>query len=204
MIERRELVEKARNPWWQAAAALALVALAVTLALGGFRSATAKAKPLPRSGAGQPLRSGAMTVTPLRAWLAHYPPGGRVDPATLYLVLEAEIENRTDRSFNGYGFLREDVVLVGGQGEPTPPDTLKLADDHSNLGALQPRLRQRVELVWTLPPGNEAPAQPLFGLFARDYVAKAYLNDASGWIQGAPQALMQLPVQDLRDRVVAP
>jgi hypothetical protein len=35
-------------------------------------------------------------------------------------------------------------------------------------------------------------------------VAKAYLNDQGGWMQGAPMALMQLPLRDLRDRVVAP
>lgn len=207
MVGKQELIDKARNPWWQAAAAVALLALVLTFVLGGFRDASGKAHPLPRSGADKTLRSGAMAVTPRQAWLAHYPPGGRVDPAdpqALYLVLEADVENLTERSFNGYGFLREDVVLVDARGEPTRPELLKRADDHSILTALQPRLTQRVELVWPLPAGATVPAQPLFGLFARDYVAKAYLNDQGGWMQGAPKALMQLPVRDLRDRVVAP
>ncbi|TMN25100.1 hypothetical protein [Pseudoxanthomonas sp. X-1] len=207
MVGKQELIEKARNPWWQAAAAVALLALVITTALGGFGDASGKPHPLPRSGADTTLRSGAMAVTPRRTWLAHYRPGGRVDPAdpqALYLVLEADIENLTGRSVNGYGFLREDVVLVDARGEPTRPDVLQLADDHSTLTGLQPRLRQRVELVWSLPAGTAVPAQPLFGLFARDYVAKAYLNDQGGWMQGAPMALMQLPLRDLRDRVVAP
>ncbi|ROU08911.1 hypothetical protein [Lysobacter enzymogenes] len=204
MANQDELIGAARNPWWQAAAAVAAIALVATLALGGFKPAQSKAKPLPQYAAGQRAQSGAMAVTPLRAWVARYRPGGRIEPNQLYLVLQADIENRTGRSFGGHLYLLQDLILVGPKLEAVKADLPLAADDHMVLGDLHPRLKQRVDLVWKLPPGYVyAPAQA-FGLFGREYKAKAYLNDAGGWMQDKPKAKFVLPVQDLRDRLVAP
>lgn len=205
MANKDELVQAARNPWWQGAALLALVAVVVTFALGGFKPAKSKTKPLPQYQAGHRYQGDALAVTPLRAWVARYRPGGRVDPTQprLYLVLQAELENRTPRSVSGMGHPHQDVVLVR-QGQPIKADYLQLTDDHTLLAALHPRLKQRVDLVWALPPGYVHSPQQTWGVFARAYKAKAYLNDEGAWMQGAPAAKFLLPVQDLRDRAVAP
>lgn len=207
MANKDELVKAARNPWWQGAAAVALVALVVTFALGGFKQAKSTSKPLPQYSAGHRYQGEAMAVTPLRAWVARYKPGGRVDPydpTKLYLVLQVEIENRTPRSFNGFGYPREDVILVSAKREPIQPDLLLMSDDHSVAADLHPRLKQRVDLVWSLPKNYVHAPQQTWGVFARAYKAKAYINDEGAWVQGKPAAKFLIPVQDLRDRAVAP
>ncbi|NUO75654.1 MAG: hypothetical protein HOQ32_06530 [Lysobacter sp.] len=204
MADKDELIGAARNPWWQAAAAVAAVALVATFALGGFKQAKSQTKPLPQYSAGQRVLSGAMAVTPLRAWVARYRPGGQIEPDQLYLVLQADIENLTERSFGGFGYPLKDLILVSATREPVRADNLQMADDHGVIGDLHPRMVQRVDLVWKLPPAYVYAPRQTFGLFARDYKAKAYLNDESGWMQGDPMAKLELPVQDLRDRLVAP
>lgn len=204
MANKDELIGAARNPWWRAAAIVAAVALVATFALGGFKPAKSKTKPLPQYSAGQRVRSGAMAVTPVRAWVARYRPGGRMEPNQLYLVLQADIENLTGRSYNGFGYPRQDLILVSAQREPVQADNLLMADDHGVIADLHPRLTQRVDLVWKLPPAYVYAPLQTFGLFARDYKAKAYLNDEGAWVQGDPLAKLELPVQDLRDRLVAP
>lgn len=204
MANKDELIGAARNPWWQAAAAVAALALAATVALGGFEPAKAKAKPLPQYAAGQRVQSGAMAVTPLRAWVARYRPGGRIEPGRLYLVLQADVENRTGRSFGSYQYLIKDLILVGPTLQPIQADLPLAADDHTVLGDLHPRLKQRVDLVWKLPPDYVYAPTQAFGLFGREYKAKAYLNDEGAWMQDKPKAKFKLAVQDLRDRQVAP
>lgn len=204
MANKDELIGAARNPWWQAAAAVAALALVLTFALGGFKPAKGKAKPLPQYSAGKRVQTGAMAVTPLRAWVAYYRPGGRIEPNQLYLVLQAEVENRTGRSFNSHGYLLDDLILVGAKREAVKASLPLGADDHSLLVALHPRLKQRIDLVWKLPPGYVYAPTQLFGLFGRDYKAKAYLNDEGAWVQDKPAASFMLAVQDLRDRRVAP
>lgn len=204
MANKDELIGAARNPWWQALAAVAAVALIAVFALGGFEPAKAKAKPLPQYPAGKRVQTGAMAVTPLSAWVAYYKPGGRIEPGQLYLVLQAEVENRTGRSFNSHGYLLDDLILVGPKREIVKAGLPLAADDHSLLADLHPRLKQRVDLVWKLPPDYAYAPTQLFGLFGRDYKAKAYLNDEGAWLQDKPAASFKLAVQDLRDRRVAP
>ncbi|MGO1069834.1 hypothetical protein [Lysobacter sp. CA199] len=207
MANKDELVKAARNPWWQAAAGLALIALVATVALGGFQQAKSVTKPLPQYQAGHRFQGGAMAVTPLRAWVARYKPGGQIDrfnPDKLYLVLQADIENRTPRSFGGLMYPIKDLILVGKGGEPVSAETLLIAEDHTLAVDLHPRMKQRVDVVWTLPKGYVYSPQATFGVFARDYKAKAHLNDEGAWVQGKPAAKFLVPVQDLRNRMVAP
>jgi hypothetical protein len=204
MANKDELVQTARNPWWQGAAALALVAVVATAALGGFGQA--KSKPLPQYKAGHRYQGGALAVTPLRAWVARYKPGGRVDAFNpkSYLVLQVEVENRTPRSFSAFGYPQQDLILVSDKREPIKSDLLMRSDDHSVAGDLHPRLKQRIDLVWTLPKNYVYAPQATFGVFARAYKAKAYINDEGAWVQGKPAAKYAMAVQDLRDRAVAP
>jgi hypothetical protein len=207
MANKDELVKAARNPWWQGAAAVAAIALVLTFALGGFKQAKSVTKPLPQYQAGHRYQGGAMAATPLRAWVARYKPGGQVDAfnqGKLYLVLQVEIENRTPRSFSGFGYPQADLILVNQQREPVKADLLLNADDHSILTDLHPRMKQRVDLVWNLPKNYVYSPQETFGVFARDYKAKAYLNDEGAWLQGKPAAKYRIAVSDLRDRMVAP
>lgn len=206
MANKDELVKAARNPWWQGIAAVAAIAVVVTFALGGFKQAKSVSKPLPQYTAGHRFEGGAMAITPLRVWVARYKPGGQIDRfrPKMYLVMQVEIENRAARSFIGFDFPRADLILLSKQGEPIKADTLLMADDHSVVSNLHPRMKQRVDLVWDLPKTYTYSPQQAFGVFARDYKAKAYLNDEGAWVQGKPAAKFVIPVQDLRDRGVAP
>jgi hypothetical protein len=207
MANKDELVKAARNPWWQGAAAVAAIALVLTFALGGFKQAKSVTKPLPQYQAGHRYQGGAMAATPLRAWVARYKPGGQVDAfnqGKLYLVLQVEIENRTPRSFSGFGYPLKDLILVSKGGTPVPAQSLMMSDDHTIVADLHPRMKQRVDLVWDLPKDYVYSPQETFGVFARDYKAKAYLNDEGAWLQGKPAAKYRIAVSDLRDRMVAP
>ncbi|MGH8082524.1 MAG: hypothetical protein ACREP7_18255 [Lysobacter sp.] len=207
MANKDELVKAARNPWWQGVAAVAAIAVVATFALGGFKQAKSLTKPLPQYQAGHRYQGGAMAITPLRAWVARYKPGSQIDrfnPGKQYLVLQVEIENRTSRSFSGFGYPLQDLILVSKKREPIPAQTALIADDHTIAADLHPRVKQRVDLVWDLPKNYQYSPQETFGVFARDYKAKAYLNDEGAWMQGDPAAKYAIAVQDLRDRMVAP
>ena len=88
-----ELARAIRNPWWRAAAALAVIAVAATAAFGGFRETRGKLMAKPPFAAGHRVDAGAMAITPLRAWVALKNPAGTANSfrPEQYLVLQARI-----------------------------------------------------------------------------------------------------------------
>lgn len=205
MANKDELLLAAKNPWWQGAAVLALIALGATAVLGGFREAQTKPLPTHAAGSGFRFEGGALSLQPLRAWVARYSPGGRIDAnrPQAFLVLQVLAENRTERSFSGYGYLRQDLILVR-NGQPVQADNLLVSADHTQLTHLHPKLPQKVDLVWRLPATYVYSPEESWGVFERDYNAKLYLNDEGGWAQGAPHGKFQMKVEDRRNEWVSP
>lgn len=194
------LKQAVKSTRWRIAAAVVLLAVIVTAALGGFRAApktSAKSEEL-----GKRVATQALAVTPLRAWLDAKHPLGLADPTPPvdYLVLEADVENLTQRS-NNY-FLASDLVWLTGQEDQKGKrsDATYRVDDTTILGDLQPKLPVRVRMTWKLPRGQALASPVRFGLYARRYVEKTYLTGESTWLQDGPGMTLRLPVEDRRGR----
>lgn len=207
-----ELARAIRNPWWRAAAVLAVIAVAATAALGGFRETRGKLMAKPPFAAGHRVDTGAMAITPLRAWIALKNPAGTANSfrPEQYLVLQARIENLTDSGYGAYSRLKDDVVLFAdgipvsaakksGPGPETlNADTLMRADDHTFSVALPPRLPVDVDLVWKLSPDRIVPKTLTWGVVGRNFVEQTFLTRESGWLQDRGKARWQLAVEDRR------
>lgn len=193
-----ELVHAARNPWWRAAALLGLVALALTAALGGLRKAPEKA--MTRHTVGERADTGALFITPSRAWISQVKPGRTPDPASSerYLVLRAVIEDRTRGGGSAYAYLQSDLVRLLPTHAPIKAKSLQRADDHSAYLDFPPRLPVEVDLVWALEAGEPWPERADFGAYRRRFVEETYLTRESGWIQGDPGTRWSLAVEDRR------
>jgi hypothetical protein len=217
MSARKELSDAIDTPWLRAAMVLAVLATVVIAALGGFRKATAGtgASQVPDFAAGVPLDTGAMQVTALQAWRSLQDPDGISDPGNpqQYLVLRVRVDNRSGKTTSTYGHLQEDLVWLPGEREgdgegeglvEVKADRFLRADDHTLADVLHPGMPTEIDMVWKLPPGKALPAKLQWGVSAREFSPKATFFGASGWIQGRPLAKLVLPVEDRRDRVIAP
>lgn len=223
-IKDDELARAIRNPWWRAAAILAVIAVAATAVLGGFRETRGKLMAKPPFAAGHRVDAGAMAITPLRAWIALKNPAGTANSfrPEQYLVLQARIENLTDTGYGAYIHLKDDVVLfadgivadgiappaakkASGSGPETlNADTLMRADDHTFSVALPPRLPVDVDLVWKLPPDHIVPKTLTWGVVGRNFVEQTFLTRESGWLPDRGKARWRLAVEDRRMAERAP
>ncbi|WP_242111926.1 hypothetical protein [Luteimonas aquatica] len=202
-----ELAAMLRNRWWRAVGVAALLAVALTAVLGGFRKAGSATHPYPELGAGTRVDNGALAVTPLRAWVDATRPGGMPNDFDKqdYLVLRARVENRTDSGFANASYLQSDLFwLADGASDAKKADSLQRGDDHGFYVNLQPRLPVEIDLVWTLPRGQPLPPKLVWGLYARDFVEQTYLTREAAWVQGNPRAKLILAVEDRRRPAGAP
>lgn len=179
-----------------AVVALALTAL-VTAALGGFGRAQSAQKH-PQSGAGARVDTGALALTPLRAWLTDAQPGRPPDRSgQRYLVLQLRAENLTESGIAAIAYLQQDLVwLPDGRSGERRADVLLRADDHGFDVTLQPRLPTTLDLVWKLRAGERLAPGTAWGTYRRDYVARTYLTGETAWIQQQPDTRLLLTVDD--------
>ena len=146
MSARKELSRAIRNPWLRAAALLAVLALVVTAALGGFGKATTAtgASQVHTYPAGATVDSGAMRITALKAWRSLRGPEGHADDykPVQYLVLQVRVDNLTGKSNSAYGNLQADLVWLprkDGRLQEEKADRFQRADDHTLVDELHPR-----------------------------------------------------------------
>lgn len=137
---------------------------------------------LPVATLGQPVDLGRSRLTPLALeWRA----GGAE------LVLRAEVENITGET---------QVAMFGNP--PSPPEMrlgddalepplMLLARDQALLQDLQPRLPERIDLVWKAPAGWQGGPVTL-RFFKEQFKLRDNLYGQSGWLGAAPVAQMEL------------
>ncbi len=194
--DRQQWAALLRHRWIRALLALGLAALLATAALGGFRkSGGAAAGRLPVLAAGQRADSGAFAITPLRAWVADAQPGQSAG-SRRYLVLRLRAENRTGTAFAASALLQQDVVwLPTGKGNERKAEPMRRADDHTLYVILQPGQPTVIDMAWELPPGAAPPARAVWGVYARDYLERGYLQGEgdAGWRQTQPGFKLELP-----------
>lgn len=215
MSAKKELAEAWRNPWMRAAAALLLLAVAVTAALGGFGKASAgDGSRLPVYAAGTTIQTGAMAITPLKAWRTLREPGTtRTDVASRhqYLVLRVKVENQIPETISSSHYLAQDLLwLQTRDGKVTgevKAERFRRAGERgtASLSAdLQPGLPLTIDMVWKLPLDAPLSAPQQWGVLGRAFQAKVTFYGASGWGQQSPVAKLRLPVEDRRSPVLAP
>lgn len=198
MPSNQELIKTVRNPWWQVVGLLAVIAMVLVALFGGFRRAPAKV--LAPHAAGERVATAALAVTVQRAWIDSRNVKSHEDSFKHqhFLVLDAVVENLTDKSNSWY--LPDDLrrLSIHGEQDGVKPDIIYLAEDQTYLTNLQPHLPTHVLLEWKIAPDQPVPAQMRWGLYGRHFVAKTYLTTESGWLQGDPAATFTSPVEDRR------
>lgn len=216
MSAKKELTEALRNPWMRAALLLVLIAVAATAALGGFRKATAAtgASRLPVYGAGATIETGAMAITPIKAWRTLREPGRYATdepPKHQYLVLRVRVENQIPETVNSSLYLGQDLLWLetrdGKVAGEKKAERFRRADEHgtrSLTADLHPGLPLTVDMVWELPLDTPLQAQQQWGILGRAFKAKLTFYGASGWGQQDPVAKLRLAVEDRRNPVLAP
>lgn len=194
LTDRQQWLAILRTRWGRAAAVLALVVAVVVVAGGGLRRATSlPGVEYPVAKAGQRITTGAFAITPQRAWLAETVPGGYPKAGKRYLVLRVTAENLTQEGFAAASLLVQDVVwLPDGRANERKGEPLHRADDHSLAVELQPGLPVLLDMVWELEAGTPVQQPVRWGVYARDYVERAYLQGDSGWRQGQPHSKIEL------------
>src|SRR5262245_22361853 len=155
----------------------ALIVIGIVALFGGFR--TAPAAPPRLVAVGQAIDLGPLRVKPLRAWIdAQCPLDYSAGAPNSCLSFEAEVTNLTNASRSGLSDL---VRLV----QPSVPKatypTTELVRDRWVLGALHPRLPERVVVSWKLTPQNEAPTRITLALWSMEYKKRDNLLGGEGW-----------------------
>ena len=178
---------------------LAVVALGLIAAAGGFRRADASdAARYPEIRAGARVQSGAFALTPLRAWIAAAAPG-RQPSGKRYLVLRLRAENLTDSAFAASALLQQDIVwLADGRSDERKAQPMQRADDHTLGVILQPELPSVVDFIWEIPPGQTLRQPVTWGVYGRRYHERGYLqgDGDAGWRQGDPVFKLVLDAGD--------
>lgn len=200
----RDIAETTRHPLVRAGLVVAVLAVLLTAALGGFRESKARSS-VPEYAAGHTVENGPLRITPLRAWVARHAPGSAPDvrDPKQYLVLQLRVINLIDSDVGLSSDLKEDVLLRRPDA-PKPESrlvkasTLQYARDHGFTVDFPPRLPVTVDLVWELPPDEAMPAMQGWGVAGRRE-QRTYMTQEKVWLQAYGVAKYRLPVEDRRN-----
>lgn len=194
---------------WAAALLLAALVASIVWALGGF--ATATRRDLPTIAAGDRLVTDDWILRPLHASLASANAMGRPAPAGgAFLILEAEVENRTrnsrsdvDTALRWVGPSQAAAASPGSAAASSaavPADAVILLRDPSFGALLHPGIPERIELSWTVPATTPFAATQEWLLMGRKWVAKDRLNGGGNWLNRRALARTRFSVDDVRGR----
>lgn len=194
--DRQQWLAILRHRWGRLAVLLALITVAGVAASGGFRRASSlPGARYPVLAQGQTVDTGAFAVTPLRAWIADAPPGAYPKAGQRVLMLRLRVENRTDTAFAASALFAHDVVwLPDGRSNERKAQPLRRADDHTLTVQLQPGVPVLVDMAWEFDAGESVRMPPTWGVYARRFVERGYLQGegGAGWKQDAPLARIVL------------
>ncbi|PRH87810.1 hypothetical protein C5L14_07795 [Labrys okinawensis] len=146
--------------------------------------------PVPNITAGQTIEAGRWLVTPNSAALATALPDGRpVKAGRRAVVLELLLANRTERTSNAVTGILKLTNIAGAEG----PD-FYLVRDKERLMALQPRLPERLQAVWTLPAEAALPKALELTVAGATFKPKDSLYGAPGWFNPHDVARVSVPL----------
>ena len=182
-------IEQRPSTWLVGGVVLSLAGLATVLS-GGF--AAAKPKPLPPLDAGKGIDTGQWHVVVHGASLSAMRPDGRPAPkGQASLAIEAGLTNRTRESSNDIASaLRVNLPGIAPKSLPL----LLLARDRSIVGALHPKMAERVHLVWDVPVGTPMPDPLPIVVMSKIHKTRDNLVGGSGWFDPKPLAEVRLRV----------
>lgn len=128
---------------------------------------------------GAPTEAGRWIVGVRSAELANQTPdGSKMRDGKLALIVELDLENRTAATSNAYyNVLRLVEPSLGADAKPM----LYLKRDGALLAGLNPRMKETVQAVWTLPPGTARPKAVKLSVTAETFKPKDNLYAAPGW-----------------------
>ncbi|HSX60117.1 MAG TPA: hypothetical protein VLF18_07965 [Tahibacter sp.] len=182
-------IEQRPSTWIVGGIVLSLALLATALS-GGF--AAAKPKPLPALEAGKGVDTGQWHLVVHGATLSATRPDGRPAPkGQASLAIEAELTNRTRESSSDIASaLRVNLPAIA----PKTLPLLLLARDRSIVGALHPKMAERLYLVWDVPVGTAMPDPLPVVVMSKIHKTRDNLVGGSGWFDPKPLAEVRLRV----------
>lgn len=168
-----------------------LAAAAVSLVMSLYEARNPAVTPQIAMGA--PADAGRWIVTPRSAVVAATLPDGRKPPGGgTALVAELVLENRTAATSNA--FYATVTLANPPPGVEAKPAFHYLKRDGALLGALQPRMPETVQAVWTLPPGMAAPPALRLAILGESFKPKDNLYGAPGWFDPKVIGEATLPI----------
>ncbi|WP_448953712.1 hypothetical protein [Labrys neptuniae] len=145
---------------------------------------------VPVKAAGEAIEAGRWLVTPASAAAATTLPDGRpVKPGRRALVLDVTLANRTERTSNAVA----GILKLGNLANAEGPD-FYLLRDKERLTALQPRLPERLQAVWTVPAEAVLPKTLELTIAGATFKPKDNLYGAPGWFNPHDVARMSIPL----------
>lgn len=145
---------------------------------------------VPSKAAGDAIEAGRWLVTPGPAQAAASLPDGRqVRDGRRAVVLDLTLANRSERTSNAFAGLLKLTNVANAEG----PD-FYLVRDKDRLYALQPRLQERLQAVWTLPANATLPAALEFTVSGETFKPKDNLYGAPGWFNRHDVARVSVPL----------
>ncbi|MEW9306563.1 hypothetical protein ACETRX_11625 [Labrys portucalensis] len=145
---------------------------------------------VPNRAAGQTIEAGRWLVTPNAAAPASVLPDGRpVKAGRRAVVLELTLANRTEGTSNAVTGILKLTNVAGAEG----PD-FYLVRDRERLMALQPRLPERLQAVWTLPADAALPKTLELTVAGVTFKPKDNLYGAPGWFNPHDVARVSVPL----------
>lgn len=182
-------------------AALALLAALLVWHAGGF--ATVPRKELPLIQPGERVVTDDWILRPLSAGISLIDPfsGKARDSGEAWLVLEAEVENRTRSTQSEVGSAIRWRRDPGGKtGKPLVSTTRVLLRDRAgnSMVDLHPGMPERIALAWPLTANERLDGEQTWVLIGRTWVAQDSLMGASGWLRAHDVALTRIKVTDPR------
>jgi len=187
---------------WRSLSVLGVLLLAGILVIwqsGGL--AAVPRQQLPVAKAGERVVTDDWILRPLSAGVSQVDPanGRPSETGEAWLVLEAEVENRTHATqANVASALRWQRDPANTDAKPLASNSTVLLRDRSAMPALQPAMPERIALAWPIPPGERLNGEQTWVLIGRTWVPQDSLSGGSGWLRPHDVALVHFTVADPR------
>ncbi len=147
-------------------------------------------EPIAIKAPGETIEAGRWLVTTGAAAPAGTLPDGRpVKQGRRAVVLDLTLANRSERTTNIVAGLLKLTNVANAEG----PD-FYLVRDRERLMALQPRLPERLQAVWTLPADTPLPDRLELTVAGATFKPKDNLYGAPGWFNPRDVARVSLPL----------
>lgn len=167
----------------------AATASAVSFAMAVYEAANPE--PVPAVAVGETIDTGRWMVALREVRIGAIPPTGIEPPEPkTFVMVEFDLENRSAVSSH----VSSNLFTIDPSVPDLPDPVLYLARDGWIASPLNPGMPERMVAAWEWPDEQPVPDELRLVIGGQNYKRRDNLYGASGWFDGGPVAVMELPV----------